>query len=309
MVEVKYKSVDVFTDVPFRGNPAGVVLDADELSDELMQQIASELGFPQTAFVLRATDKGADFRLRFFTPRQEVDLCGHGTLAAFWALAESGVIPLGSSVSRLVQQTNAGHLAVELHCEGGAPRRVMMTQAKPVVARYSGSAERVSESLGLSPEDLDLERCGIGLASTALMEVLVPVKSLSTLQALRPNLAAVEDVCREAEAVSMHCFSFETVSRFSLLHVRNFAPLLGIAEEAATGTGNGALAAYLVAQKLVRGTSPLMLVVEQGHVMGRASEITVEIAFTDTEVESVRVGGKAVSVADGKIRTSVGVEE
>jgi len=307
--KVSYTYLDVFTDVPFAGNPAAVVLESDGLEEERMQSIASELGLPQTAFVMKASEKPADFKLRFFTPKREVDLCGHGTLAAFWALAEAGRIPLGSSLAKVVQQTNAGLLPVELHSESGVLRRVMMTLDEPAVADYVGEPEPVAQALGLAADDLDLERCPIGLASTALMELLVPVRSLQALQKIRPNCVAVEDVCLAVGAVSMHCFSFETVSRFSLLHARNFAPLLGIGEEAGTGTGNGALAAYLVTKKLVRGTSPLMLVVEQGHGMGRPSEILVEIAFSDTQVNSVRVGGKAVSVAEGHITVGVGVEE
>lgn len=308
MDRVAYKQVDVFTEAPFAGNPAGVVSNANGLTDDAMQKIAAELGLPQTAFVMKATETSADFRLRFFSPRVEVDLCGHATLAAFHVLCEDGVIPTGARTAKLVQQTNAGLLPVELHCEeGGKTGRIMMTQLHPTFRDFEPEPEVVAAALGVGVEDFALDKCEIAMASTALMEIVVPISKLATLQGLRPNLAAVEDICRDVGAVSMHCFSFETVSRFSLLHARNFAPGVGIAEDPATGTGNGALGAYLVTKKLVRGTSPVMIVVEQGHSLGRPSEVLVELAFSDTDVTSVRVGGKAVTVAKGEMAMSVGV--
>lgn len=308
MDRVAYRCVDVFTETPFSGNPAGVVPAAHDLTDDQMQKVASELGLSQTAFVHKPTDSGADFALRFFTPRMEVDLCGHATIAAFHVLGETGAIPLGSSLARVVQQTAAGLLPVELSCEEGKVKRIMMTQAHAAFREFDREPDVVADALGIGIDELALDKCEIGMASTGLMQIMVPIAKLATLQALRPNLRAVEDLCRGVDAFSMHCFSFETVSRFSLLHARHFAPAAGIAEDPATGTGNGALGAYLVTKKLVRGKSPVMIVVEQGHTMGRPSEILVELAFSDTDVTSVRVGGNAVTVAEGEIlvQTEVG---
>lgn len=309
MQQVAYKQVDVFTEKPFSGNPAGVVPAADGLTDKQMQVIASELGLSQTAFVLKASEQGADFRVRFFTPRMEVELCGHATIAAFHVLCESGVVPLGASMARLVQQTVAGLLPVEVHREHEEGiGRIMMTQTPPAFADFEPGPEVVADALGIGVEELALDKCEVGMASTAHMEIMVPVARLAVLRGMRPNLAAVEDVCRSVGAFAMHVFSFETESRFSLLHARNFAPAAGIAEDPATGTGNGALGAYLVTKKLVRGTSPMMIVIEQGHSMGRPSEVLVELAFRDSQVSSVRVGGKAVTVASGDIliQTEVG---
>lgn len=309
MDRIAYKQVDVFTEAPFSGNPAGVVPSADDLTDAQMQAIAAELGLPQTAFVSKPTEAGADFRLRFFTPRMKVVLCGHATIAAFHVLCETGVVPLGASMARLTQQTEAGLLPVEIHREHEAGvGRIMMTQMAPTFADFELEPKVAADALDIGVEELDLDKCDIGMASTANMEIMVPIRRLDVLRALRPNLAAVEDLCRAVGAFAVHAFSFETVSRFSLLHTRNFAPAAGIAEDPATGTGNGALGAYLVTKKLVRGTSPVMIVIEQGHSMGRPSEVLVELAFSDTAVESVRVGGKAVTVADGDIlvQTEVG---
>lgn len=309
METIAYKQVDVFTQVPFAGNPAGVVLHADDLNEAQMQAIAAELGLAQTAFVSKPTEAGADFRLHFFTPRMKVDLCGHATIAAFHVLCETGGVPLGASTANLTQQTDAGLLPVEIHREQDAGvGRIMMTQAGPSFAEFEPGPQVVADALGIGVDELALDKCEIGMASTANMEIMVPIGRLQVLRGLRPNLAAVEDVCRGVGAFAMHVFSFETESRFSLLHARNFAPVAGIAEDPATGTGNGALGAYLVTKKLVRGTSPVMIVIEQGHSMGRPSEILVELAFSETEVKSVRVGGKAVTVAGGDIlvQTEVG---
>lgn len=309
MQPIGYMQVDVFTEVPFAGNPAGVVAHADGLGERRMQAIAAELGLPQTAFIQKATEPGADFHLRFFTPRVEVDLCGHATIAAFHVLCETGVIPLGASTAQLTQQTAAGLLGVEVHREAdGGVGRILMTQATPSYGDPTAAPDVVAAALNVDVDELDLDKCEIGMVSTAHMEILVPVKRLSVLRSLRPNLAAVEDLCQSEGAFAVHAFSFETESRFSLLHARNFAPAAGIAEEPASGVGNGALGAYLVTKKLVRGTSPVMIVIEQGHSLERPSEILVELAFSDTNVHSVRVGGKAVTVATGEIlvHTEVG---
>ena len=109
-MEIKIKQVDAFTDIPFGGNPAGVVTDAAGLSDELKQKIAREMNLSETAFV--SPSKVADFKVQFFTPRFEVDLCGHATIGTFSALYEEGKLPADKSI--FYQETKAGVLPVEL---------------------------------------------------------------------------------------------------------------------------------------------------------------------------------------------------
>jgi len=109
-MEIKIKQVDAFTSIPFGGNPAGVVTDASGLSDELKQKIAREMNLSETAFV--SPSKIADFKVQFFTPRFEVDLCGHATIGTFSALYEEGKLPVDKNI--FYQETKAGVLPVEL---------------------------------------------------------------------------------------------------------------------------------------------------------------------------------------------------
>jgi len=313
--KIEIYQADAFTDVPFGGNPAGVVPRAEGLSDDMMQKIAREMNLSETAFVtdLRQTKQspgGPDFQVRFFTPQAEVDLCGHATIATFWLLAELGVIAHGDEAgesdgeTRVYQQTGAGVLPVDLlfGCEGG-PARAMMTQALPEVAftldeREIEELERilrapegsVTGSGGPKPQGV----------STGLLDLIVPVTSMEALFSMRPDMGALAQFCNEKKIVSVHCFSMDTVDPAATVHCRDFAPAVGIPEEAATGTASGATGAYLVLNKLVDTKQPVTRIIcEQGHVMKRPSVIHVEIGVTGHEITSVRVGGSAVTVMKG----------
>jgi PhzF family phenazine biosynthesis protein len=114
-MKISVKQVDAFTEIPLTGNPAGVVLKADGLSDRQMQMIAREMSVPETAFILPPSIPGADLRIRWFTPTVEVPLCGHATVASFHALAEDNMYGMelpGSYTFRL--ETKSGILPVEV---------------------------------------------------------------------------------------------------------------------------------------------------------------------------------------------------
>ena len=127
--QIRIKQVDAFTTIPLSGNPAGVVTNADELDDVYMQRIAREMNLSETAFVQNSGV--ADFRLRFFTPKCEIDLCGHATIGAIYALIEEGRIPLRSDHTLVHQETKAGILPIEIYSNNNIVQNIMMTQAIP----------------------------------------------------------------------------------------------------------------------------------------------------------------------------------
>lgn len=313
--KIEIYQLDAFTDVPFGGNPAGVVPHAEGLSDEHMQKIAREMNLSETAFVtdLRQAKQAPgdpDFLVRFFTPQSEVDLCGHATIATFWLLAELGVISPGHGAGeaeeeiRVYQKTGAGGLPVDLlfGCEGG-PARVMMTQALPQVAFTLDEPEiKQLERILRAPQGSITGFPGPKpqSVSTGLLDLIVPVTSMEALFSMRPDMAALAQYCREREVISVHCFSMDTVDAAATVHCRDFAPAVGIPEEAATGTASGATGAYLVLNQLVDTKQPVTRIIcEQGHVMKRPSVIHVEIGMEGREITSVRVGGSAVTVMKG----------
>lgn len=266
------------------GNPAGVVFNADSLREGQMRKAAAILGFSETAFVLRST--AADFRLRFFTPNKEVDLCGHATIAAFSAMAQLGLLAPG----RYVQETKAGLLGVEVFGDGF----VWMDQSPPV---FSDVADRnaVAASLRLDPSAIPPE-LPIQVVSTGLRDLMVPVNSIKALDTIRPDFQKIKAVSRTYETVGYHVFTLESL-RGATAACRNFAPLYGIPEEAATGTSSGALACYLFRNGKLSVSRAADVVFDQGYSMDRPSQIKASLTIQNGEVAGVRVGGVALNLA------------
>jgi PhzF family phenazine biosynthesis protein len=285
MQKIIVTTLSVFARTTRGGNPAGVVLDADRLSEPSMQKIAARAGLSETAFVQKST--AADFKIRFFTPAAEVDLCGHATLAVFSLLFGLRRIPAG----RHSQETKAGILGVEVQADG----TVFMEQTLPSFENAIDCGE-VAGSLGIGLDSLapDLP---VQIVSTGLRDIIVPIISLRALSSLEPDLDRIADISKKHGAVGYHAFSRETKQK-STAHCRNFAPLYGIPEEAATGTSSGALACYLFKQGRITDQQARRLVFEQGYGMGRPSVILVRLEIGNNEITGVHVGGKATAAKE-----------
>ena len=301
MKKVKVYQVDAFTSYPFGGNPAGVVTDAAGLTEEEMLKIAREMNCSETAFVLPAINPKADFRIRFFTPSEEVDLCGHATIAAFHVLAMEEKIKLDCKEKLIYQETKAGILPVNLVAGyNGKLDRVVMGQTLPKIIGTNKDIYKVAELLGLEISDLSLDGLPLQIVSTGLPDMMVPVKDLTTLKKVSPDFSSLAKYQREKGFISIHAFTFETEDSNNTVHTRDFAPSVGINEEAATGTANGALGAYLIINKAIPlKEEKVVIKVEQGYIMDRPSEIIVEILHNKGQVEEVKVGGSAVIIMEG----------
>lgn len=291
-MSVELYEVHAFTHLGQGGNPAGVVLDAElnALTAEDMQRIASMAGYSETAFVLPS--EVADVRLRFFTPTDEVDLCGHATISAFWLLQAQGLL---QDRKVLKQETLAGVL--EIRIEAG---RVLMEQAEPVFGAIL-EPDEIMWSLGLTEEDLALG-LPVQIVSTGLKDILVPVASVEVLESLTPDFEDIRRISRAFGVVGYHVFALtpqglaEKKSDDAVTAwCRNFAPLYGIDEESATGTSNGALAAYLSAYGAAASET---FIFGQGLWMGHESRINAQIECSpeNGEVLKVWVGGEAILV-------------
>ncbi|UVE48894.1 PhzF family phenazine biosynthesis protein [Haloferax larsenii] len=278
--------VDAFTTEPLTGNPAGVVPDADGLDAEQMRAIAAELGASETAFV--CSSPSADRRIRYFTPTQEVDLCGHATIAAFAHLAAERAIEPGTHTL----ETNVGTLDVEVDEFG----EVWMTQDAPTVRELDVDYGRLGDALGIDAaalQDIGADM-PVALASTGLPFVMVPVNFLEHLSGAAPNHDALAALAAEYDAAGVYAFSFDAIDGDSTLHARCFAPGVGITEDPATGTASGACGAYL-RHVGAFDSMPDELRFEQGHFVDRPSHISVRVA------ESIEVGGRAVQSLDGEL--------
>ncbi|WP_246999071.1 PhzF family phenazine biosynthesis protein [Halosolutus gelatinilyticus] len=283
---VGVRLVDAFTDEPLAGNPAGVVPDADGLSTAQMQAIANELSVSETAFVLGSDD--ADRRIRYFTPTQEVDLCGHATIGSFAILREEG---LDAGTTTL--ETNVGVLEIEVESDG----TVWMTQDAPTIREVDVDYDRIADALGVERAALEGASADLPLAvsSTGLPFLIVPITYLSDLGNAEPDMRAIEALADDVDATGVYVFTFDALGAESTLHGRMFAPGAGVPEDPVTGTASGAVGAYLDRFGAFDDDFPDELRLEQGHYVDRPGVVSVRVAGT------VRVGGRGVTVLDGTI--------
>lgn len=273
--------VSAFSEKQQGGNEAGVVLLDNNLTDLEMQGIAAKVGLSETAFVSKSNK--ADFNVRFFTPSNEVNLCGHATVAAFYLLYKQNYIRVGS----YVQKTNAGLLEVDVNDNG----LIYLQQAVP---RFFGEINKSDVALALNiPLHYIDEKLPVEIVSTGLKDIVVPIKGLTQLLQMQPNIKVIEEVCKSYHVVGFHTFSRETLQPHSTAHCRNFAPLYGIREESATGTSNGALSCYLFRHQLLKRKSNYNLSIEQGHSMGKPSQINVSLKTANNQIVDVKTGGVA----------------
>lgn len=277
----KYFIVDAFTDQPFGGNPAGVVLlDSGVFpKEELMLQIAAELRYSETAFIRRHSAQ--EFTIRYFTPKAEVDLCGHATIASFFLLHQKGL-----ASGQCLCHTKAG----DLHIEVG--EKVMMQMAKPCIVETLTETEEIYQALGMKDYHPTMP---VQIVYTGLPDIMIPLHEVVTLQALLPDMQAVSDITKRHEAVSFHVFAFGNDGHTA--HVRDFAPLYGVPEESATGTANAALTHYLQQNEYIPPTGNFSFL--QGEAMGRPSVVATRIQSDG----NIFVGGTAVVVAEGVLMT------
>ncbi|HSR30453.1 MAG TPA: PhzF family phenazine biosynthesis protein [Anaerolineae bacterium] len=306
MKEVRFIQVDVFTDRPFGGNPLAVFPQAEGLTGEEMQQLAREMNLSETTFVLPPQAPEADFRVRIFTPAKELPFAGHPVVGTHWVLACLGRVELREPLTRVRFELGVGVLPADLHVVGGEVEQVVMTQDRPLFLAVLEDLVELAQGLGLQPEAITETGLPVQVVSTGVPQMMVPVRSLAEVQSLNAgqlNIAALNRVCHAVETDCVMVFTFETERAESAVHVRMFAPMLGVPEDPATGSANGALGAYLVHHRAVPVTGPTTHIVsEQGAEIGRPSTLLVEVDTADREITAVRVGGRVVPVAEGVVR-------
>ncbi|HOQ39441.1 MAG TPA: PhzF family phenazine biosynthesis protein [Fervidobacterium sp.] len=287
--------VDAFTDKPFTGNQAGVVVleDDDEVSTQTMQSLAAELRYSETAFVRKSeVDGDADFELLYFTPVSEIELCGHATIASFSVLRHLGMATAGH-VYRA--STKAGIMEITVESD-----IVMMEQGEPQCGEPLSADEitQIAKLLGIDTEEIGDERFALLPApvTTGLWDLMIPVRHKATLFSITPDFDGIEEYSRANEIVSFHVFTLD--ENRALANCRDFAPLYGIPEESATGTANGALIYYLFDRGIVEAEKTYKII--QGETMNRASEIHAKVSLKGNMYRA-SVGGKAKIIAEGNL--------
>ena len=242
-----------------------------------MLQVAAELRYSETAFVRRHSEK--EFTLRYFTPKAEVELCGHATIATFALLhQEFGV------TGQCLCHTKAGDLSIEV-----GPK-VMMQMAAPRIVGTILDVEEIYRAIGVKDYQPTLP---VQIAYSGLPDIMIPLRDVSILQSLKPDMEAITAITRKYETVSFHVFAFAGDGHTA--HVRDFAPLYDIPEESATGTANAALTHYLQQNGRIPSTGDFSFL--QGEAMGRPSIVATRVAPDGI----IYVGGTATIVAQGEL--------
>jgi trans-2,3-dihydro-3-hydroxyanthranilate isomerase len=288
--------VDVFSDRPLEGNPLAVVPDADQIDEATMRRIAREFNQAETTFLSSSTSGQADRRLRSFTPAgHEVFGAGHNALGAWWWLASSGRLPASGDSQQFHQQIGDSVLPVTVFWKDGEVASIEMRQSAPVFGKTVSDSGALADALGLTPADMVLDGLEAQVVSTGAAHLLVPVKDRSAIEKARPDTAKLLSVLRAAEGEGCYLFCLDVAQPGSTAHARFFNPTVGIAEDAATGTAAGPLAALLVAKGIAADESSVSI--EQGYAMDRPSLIRISVHGSD-----VRISGRGFVAAEGFLR-------
>lgn len=288
----KYRiyQIDAFTKELFSGNPAGVVANADGLTEQQMQKIARELNNSETAFILSPVDDTHNVWVRFFTPSTEVPICGHATVSAHYVRA----IENNYDTCTVVQKTGAGILPVEIIKENG-DYKIIMTQGKIEFEEpfQDDIKKQIAAALHIKISDFD-ERCPVQVVSTGHSKVMVGIKSRTMLDSLKPDMTALAQISKLIKCNGFFVFTFDSEEPGILTKGRMFAPAIGINEDPVTGNANGPLGAYIVKHKLAPNDGKLFAFKgKQGEAINRPGTVEVSIDIGNGEPVKVKIGGFA----------------
>ena len=290
MGKINYSIVDVFSQGKYTGNPLAVFKNVGNISESEMQQIAQEINYSETTFILSDSKNEGGFDVRIFTPNEEVPFAGHPTLGTAFIIQNE---ILEEPLDNLILNFKGGQIPVSFNNQ---EEILWMKQNEPTFGQIL-DANKVSNVLNIDREYID-NRVPIQEVSTGLPVIIVPLKSLEAVKKVRINREKYFGLIEHTDAKAIMVFSPEAYHSENDLNVRDFADYYGIPEDAATGSANGCLASYLVKYKYFN-KSEINIRVEQGYEMERPSLLFLK-ASDDNGKINVNVGGKVVKMAQGE---------
>lgn len=292
MVCRRFKQVDVFTSEPYCGNPVAVILEAEGLTSEAMQRIAAWTNLSETTFVLPPTCSDADYRLRIFTPKGELPFAGHPTIGSAHAILESGLVRPETSV--MVQECGSGLLPLTI--ENTPERRHLFVKAP------SAKIEPVKESWIMEIESvLDAgidKRTPPCLIDVGPVWLVVMLEDPQAIHRQKPDMAAMARLSTTLNMVGITVFTL-TGQEACPVYTRSFAPVINVPEDPVCGSGNAAVAAFLVHHRLLERTGH-HYTANQGQEIGRNGFVSVRVDQTDFSIE---IGGPSVTCVDGVLQS------
>lgn len=293
MPSYPFYQVDAFTSRPLGGNPCAVVFDCADLEDAAMLAIAREMNLSETAFVWRTTE--GRFRARYFTPAEEIPLAGHPTIATVYALVDSGRLRLSGDYLKMPLELCDGPIEVEIFAANGKVERIVMSQRKPQFLSTHRPGD-VLPAFGLDEFDL-LPGAVIQTVSTGTAQLMIPLRGHASLRKAMLDVEKYTALRAKSDFFSPHLFCLQGVEQGATF-ARHFGVPPDTPEDPFTGSATGGMAAYLWRYGLL--DSPTFLA-EQGHWMGRPGLAYVEVVGARENIETVKVGGSAVTVLRGEL--------
>ncbi|MDP1420508.1 PhzF family phenazine biosynthesis protein [Peribacillus simplex] len=290
MERINYSIVDVFSNGKYTGNQLAVFKNAESISDNEMQQIAKEINFSETTFILSDSINDGGYDVRIFTPNEEVPFAGHPTLGTAYIIQNE---ILEAPLDNIILNYKGGQITVSFNNQ---EELLWMKQNEPTFGRIL-DIDKISEVLNIHKENID-DRFPIQEVSTGLPVLVVPLKSLEAVKKVKINREKYFELIEHMDAKAIMVFSPETYDSKNDLNVRDFADYYGIPEDAATGSSNGCLAAFLVKYRYFE-KSEIDIRVEQGCEIERPSLLFLKAGDVNGEID-VHVGGKVVKVAQGE---------
>lgn len=284
----RFMQLDVFSRQPMQGNPLAVVIDGDGLDEATMRAFARWTNLSETAFLLTPTAPEADYRVRIFTPRQELPFAGHPSVGSAYAAIEMGIVASGKA--SLIQQCAAGLLPVSIENPGA--ERIIHVQAPPAKVHGVNADVRrtIAEAIGTT---LDNEH--ISLVDNGPHWWVCDLRDASRVRSLKPDLHTIQRMCEQHAAIGVSVFGHEP-SGPSKMAVRAFCPADNIPEDPVTGSANAAIMAFLVERGDSRyGHSYLA---SQGREIGYDGYVNVR---HDAASGAVTIGGQCVPMIRGEL--------
>jgi trans-2,3-dihydro-3-hydroxyanthranilate isomerase len=286
--------VDAFTTTPLAGNPCAVIFDADDLNDEKRLAIAREMNLSETAFVVRSDV--ADFGARYFTPAEEIPLAGHPTIATVFALIDTGRMKLTRPLTTISLELRVGPIRIEIESNEGRVQRIIMSQKKPQFLR-TYAPEDVMPVFGLTTADV-LPGAPLQTVSTGTPQLMIPVRDLEVLRRSSLNTPLYVSLRAHGDFFSTHLFALQGATEQGNTFARHFVTPPDLLEDPFTGSATGGMGAYLWHYGLIEQPS---FCAEQGHWMQRPGIATVDVIGPRDAIETVKVGGSAVTIMRGEL--------
>lgn len=281
---VPFKQVDVFTAVPYLGNPVAVILEGDRFSTLQMQKIANWTHLSETTFVCKPQNSTADYRLRIFSPKNELSFAGHPTIGSAFAVLEQGLKPHHHDY--LVQECQKGLIKVPI-----IGNEIFLTMPHPKLIPITSSLlTQLALALQIAVTDIKAQ----ALVDVGIGWLTLQLKDAAQVLSLNPNFNQVAKLTPKGVS-GVSVFGFNNSASLAAIEVRSFAPKEGADEDPVCGSGNGAVAILIQDQHLLKTSSYMA---RQGTKVGRAGRVKIKYLPT----KEVLIGGDAVTCIAGRLQ-------